>query len=165
MYFENFSNFYYDFIRPDGTVDYIILKDITQNVRFKVEVLQNISLYEFYDMQDTDTPELISERFYGTAKYHWVIMIVNQKYDYIEDFVLPINILENRIKEKYGIDNVYDIHHYEYNGWIVDNTSYPEALSVSNYDYEMKLNESKRRIRIISPSLLTQVMTEFRALM
>ena len=79
MYFENFSNFYYDFIRPDGTVDYVILKDITQNVRFKVEVLQNISLYEFYDMQDTDTPELISERFYGTAKYHWVIMIVNHQ--------------------------------------------------------------------------------------
>jgi hypothetical protein len=33
---------------------------------------------------------------------------------------------------------------------------------ITNYDYEMKLNESKRLINVLSPSLITTVMEEFR---
>jgi hypothetical protein len=165
MYFDNFQDMYYDFQKPNGDIDYVKLKDITQNVRFKMQVLENISLYEYYDMSDQDTPEIVSEHFYKSPKYHWVIMIANQKYDYVEDFPMPIDRLEKRITEKYGAGNEYATHHYEYNGWIVDNISYPQASAVSNYQYEFDQNEAKRRIRIISPGLLDQVLTEFRRIM
>lgn len=165
MYFEKFSEMYYDFIKADGEVDYVKLKDITANVRFKSQVLESISLYEYYDMNDQDTPEIISEHFYGSPNYHWVIMIANQKYDYIDDFPIPVDRLEARITEKYGAGNEYNTHHYEYNGWIVDNVSYPTASAVSNYDYEFLQNEAKRRIKIISPGLIEQVLSEFRRFM
>jgi len=162
MYFEQFPTMYYDYVKADGTTEYVLLKDITSNIRFKKEVLETITLYEYYDMQDTDTPEIISEKFYGSPLYHWVIMLANQKYDYLEDFPLPIPQLESRITEKYGAGNEYDTHHYEYNGFIVDNVSYPNATSVSNYDYEFAENEKKRRIKIISATLLQEIMREFR---
>ena len=165
MYFDNMQDMYYDFQKPNGDIDYVKLKDISQNVRFKLKVLENISLYEYYDMNDQDTPEIISEHFYKSPKYHWVIMIANQKYDYVEDFPLSINRLEAKITEKYGAGNEYNTHHYVYNGWIVDNRTYPQASAVSNYQYEFDQNEAKRRIRIISPGLLDQVLTEFRKLM
>lgn len=165
MYFDNMQDMYYDFQKANGEIDYVKLKDITQNVRFKMAVLQNISLYEFYDMNDNDTPEIISEQFYKSPKYHWVIMIANQKYDYVEDYPMTIDRLEAKITEKYGAGNEYDTHHYEFNGWVVDNISYPTASAVSNYQYEFDQNETKRRIRIISPGLLDQVLTEFRNIM
>lgn len=162
MYFEQFPTMYYDYVKADGTTEYVLLKDITSNIRFKKEVLETITLYEYYDIQDTDTPEIISEKFYGSPLYHWVIMLANQKYDYLEDFPLPIPQLEARITEKYGAGNEYDTHHYEYNGFIVDNVSYPNATSVSNYDHEFAENEKKRRIKIISATLLQEILREFR---
>ena len=165
MYFDNMQDMYYDFQKANGDIDYVKLKDITQNVRFKMQVLENISLYEFYDMNDNDTPEIVSENFYKSPKYHWVIMIANQKYDYVEDFPMAVDRLEARITDKYGAGNEYATHHYEYNGWIVDNITYPMASAVSNYQYEFDQNEAKRRIRIISPGLLDQVLTEFRRIM
>lgn len=92
-------------------------------------------------------------------------MIANQKYDYVEDYPMTIDRLEAKITEKYGAGNEYDTHHYEFNGWVVDNISYPTASAVSNYQYEFDQNETKRRIRIISPGLLDQVLTEFRNIM
>ena len=164
MYFDNFQNMYYDFYKANGEVDYVKLKDITENVRFRKEVLENISLYEYYDMSDTDTPEIVSEHFYKSPNYHWIVMVANQKYDYVEDYPMPIDRLEKRITDKYGSGNEYDTHHYEYNGWVVDNISYPQASAVSNYNYEFLQNEAKRRIRIISPAMLDTVMKQFRSI-
>jgi Base plate wedge protein 53 len=163
MYFDTFQNMYYSYLQPDGTLGYVLLKDITQNVRFKKEVLENISLYEYYDLRDGDTPEIVAEKFYGSPMYHWVIMIANQKYDYVEDFPKAIPELEQIIRDKYGEENVYGIHHYVKNGFIVSNIDYPDASSVSNYDYEFSENEKKRRIKIISPNLLQEILRQFRA--
>lgn len=165
MYFETFPEMYYDFVKADGTVDYVRLKDITQNIRFKKEVLESITLYEYYDMNETDTPEIVSEKFYGSPLYHWVIMIANQKYDHLEDFPLAIPELEARITDKYGAGHEYDTHHYEEGGWIVDPVSYPNATSVSNYDYEFQENEKKRRVKIISPTMLQEILKQFREVM
>ena len=164
MYFEKFQQMYYSYLNSDGTVGYVLLKDITENVRFKKEVLETITLYELYDIRDGDTPEIISEKFYGSPLYHWVVMIANQKYDYINDFPLAIPELEQHIRDKYGDENVYGIHHYERDGMIVSVLDYPDAASVSNYDYEFAENEKKRRIKIISPTLLQEIVRQFRAI-
>lgn len=164
MYFDSFKNMYYSYPKADGTTEYVLIKDITENVRFKKEILETITLYEYYDIRDGDTPEIISEKFYGSPLYHWIIMIANQKYDYINDFPLAIPELENHIRDKYGVENVYAIHHYEKNGFVVSNIDYPDATSVSNYDYEFAENEKKRRIKIISPSLLQEIVRQFRAI-
>lgn len=162
MYFETFKNMYYSYLKPDGTTEYVKLKDITENMRFKKEVLENVTLYEYYDVRDEDTPEIISEKFYGSPLYHWVIMIANLKYDHIADFPMAIPELEEHIRQKYGVDAMYDTHHYIKNGFVVSNIDYPDATPVSNYDYEFEENEKKRRIKIISPNLLQEILRQFR---
>ena len=39
------------------------------------------------------------------------------------------------------------------------------AQSVSNYTYEQKLNEEKRKIRVLKPALLPAFITDFRNIM
>ena len=162
MYFKNFPSFLYDF-DINGKTEYKLVKDITQNVRLRKQLLSNITLYDEYDIRDGETPEIIAEKVYGSPLYHWVVMLCNDKYNYIDDFPLPLVQLEKHINQKYGSAK-YSTHHYiDANGFIVD-SSVSGATSVSNYDYENNLNESKRRIKLISPSLLNTILKNFKEL-
>jgi hypothetical protein len=101
MYFKDFPMFLYDFNYGDK-VKTTVVKDITRNIRVRKEILSNISLYDEYDIIDGETPELISEKFYGSPEYHWVIMIANERYDWTSDFPLKEEILQRHIKTTYN---------------------------------------------------------------
>jgi len=160
MYFDNFPNMLYSY-KINGKTEYKLVKDISQNVRVRKEILESITLYDEYDIRDGETPEIIAEKVYGLPEYHWVVMLCNERYNYVDDFPLSQYELEKHITNKYGA-NVYGIHHYVNSaGYIVD-SSVSGAVSVSNYQYETDLNESKRRIKLISPALLNTILKNFK---
>jgi len=160
MYFDNFPSFLYPF-KINGKTEYKLVKDISQNVRIRKEILSSVTLYDEYDVRDGETPEHIAERIYGSPLYHWVVMLCNEKYNYIDDYPLTIPQLEKHIDTKYGT-NKYGVHHYvNAEGYIVNST---QGTSVSNYDYEFALNETKRRIKLISPTLLNTIIKNFKDL-
>jgi hypothetical protein len=163
MYFKNFPQFLYEF-NVGGTNKTSIVKDITRNIRFRRDVLSNITVYDEYDIVDGETPEIIAEKIYGNAEYHWIIMLANDRYDYIEDFPLAEVELVKVITDKYpGTEN--DIHHYvDANGYVVDSTA-AGAVSVSNGEYERTRNETKRRLKIISPTLINTVLKNYKDLL
>jgi hypothetical protein len=101
MYFKGFPQFLYDFNYGDK-IKTSIVKDITRNIRVRREVLANVTLFDEYDIIDGETPEVISEKFYGTPEYHWVIMLANDKYDYRADFPLPEAVLAKHIASVYN---------------------------------------------------------------
>jgi hypothetical protein len=155
MYFGEFPSILYQFnIKGKNVLK--VVRDITLNVRPLEDILNNIELYNDYDIEDGDTPEVISEKIYGTPFYHWIIMLVNEKYDYTEDYPLSNDKLSTFVTQKYGSGNEYAIHslygrpHYEYLGKVVD-SNIPGAAAISNFDYEFRLNEAKRRIRVVAP--------------
>ena len=159
MYFDKFPKILYEF-NINGVDTAIYLTDITRNIRFRRDVLSNISVYDYYDIQDGDTPDKIAELVYGNAKYHWIVMLMNDCYDYRNDFPMTTHTLEKYIQSKYG-DDLYAIHHYiNDNGYIV-NSDYSGATSVSNYDYEMNVNETKRRIKIVPKELIDKVLSDY----
>lgn len=102
MYFKDFPSFLYDFNYGNGVIKTDIVKDITRNIRFKSEILKNVSVYDEYDMIDGETPEIISEKFYGTPEYHWVIMLANDKFDWLRDFPLTETVLQKHITSVYN---------------------------------------------------------------
>ena len=80
---------------------------------------------------------------------------------------------EQFVKEKY--DNPQGIHHYEITQTSGDTTvtvdvgteetlveeDYPTATAISNYQYEDKLQEKKRQIRLITPEYIDEFVKEF----
>jgi len=163
MYFKKFPKFLYDF-KINGENKVALVKDITQNVRVRTQILENITLYDEYDIRDGETPEIIAEKIYGSPEYHWVVMLCNQRFDYINDFPLSTYNLEEHITQKYGAGNEYNTHHWiDTNGnWVHEGAS--GATSVSNYQYEDDENEKKRRIKLISPELLQTILKNFKEL-
>lgn len=160
MYFEGFPKFVYDFDIA-GERKALIITDITRNVRFRKELLSNIELYDEYDIIDGETPEIISEKIYGSAQYHWIIMLINEKYDYINDYPMTYPVLQKFVEDKYGEGNADSTHHYiNAKGFIV-NSDAEGATPVSNMQYEEQVNESKRRIKVVSPKIIQKVIKQF----
>jgi hypothetical protein len=163
-YFKNLPEIYYNFIL-NGEEKLFIVRDITANVRPLKDTLDNITLYDLYDIVDGETPEIISHRFYGSPKYHWAIMMANQRYDYLNDWPLPYDRLVQYCTDKYGDGNIYSIHHYEDENGFVVNDDYPLATPIDNVTYEGRINESKRTIKLVSLQIIQQMNSEFERLM
>jgi len=159
MYFKNFPSFIYDF-DIGGKDTALLVKDITRNVRFRQDILSNVTVYDEYDILDNETPEQIAEKLYGNPEYYWIIMLANDRYDYINDFPLTQYVLEQYINDKYT--NPYAIHHYVNSAGFVVDSSYVGASSVTNYDYEYSVNESKRRIKIIPKYFIDKILTDYK---
>lgn len=163
MYFNKFNRIYYDFdINGETTVKSV--RDITANVRLRKAVLENITLFDEYDIEDGETPNIIAAKVYGSSEYHWVVMLCNQRYDYLEDFPLDYHTLNQYVDATYGIQ-ADDTHHYENDQGFVVMSNVEGAIPISNRQYEEQRNESKRRIKLISPSMLSTVLAQFQSLM
>lgn len=158
MYFNKFPNILYEFI-IDGKRIIKSVKDITTNVRFRKDVLSQITLFDEYDIREGETPDIIAAKYYGSSEYHWVIMLANDRFHYINDFPMTYHAFELYVHDKYG-DDLYDTHHNEDTKGNVVNVGYP----VSNYEYESRVNESKRRIKLISPAMLSTILTNYKSL-
>src|SRR5210317_412498 len=148
MYFKNFPRIFYDFKYSERDIRVQSVIDITTNVRFRKEFFDNIVAFQEYDIRDGETPEILAEKFYGDPNLHWVIMLANEKYDYIEDFPMNTFELEKYIDQKYG-DEKYDIKYYTLDGFIVS-ASTAGAGTISNYDWEFYQNDLKRKVKIFS---------------
>jgi hypothetical protein len=188
-YFSNFPSQVYDLsLRYEPPLTYAV-RDITTNVRFRKDILENVLAFEVYDVQDGESPEKISENLYGSPYYHWVIMLINERYDYLNDFPMAQRELEAMIDLKYGAQK-FAIKQYEtvevqnssgrvlLKPGIVVSSTYtfayrdlganivvPNAectVPISNYDFEFRRNESLRQIKILAPELLDEIILRFR---
>ena len=63
--------------------------------------------------------------------------------------------------DKYG-SNATSIHHYENAKGIIVSPDYPSAVPITNANYEAGVNESKRRIKIISKQLVSTILKNFK---
>lgn len=236
MYFEKFPYMIYTL---DNYASGQIVTDIFRRVAIAQETKNNYTAFDQYDIKDGETPEILSDKLYGTPMLHWVILLSNDiidprfewplsnvdlieycksKYHSIRsksislssnvvsstdssviEFIKTLDV--NDIIEISGCSNTanngsYTVtsigsykssftlsgasftaesgatyiklfsdhlgktHHYE-DGY--GNQVYaPGALitSISNYTYEERLNEDKRRIRILKPDFISTIEQE-----
>lgn len=161
MYFQNFPTIYYEF-EINGVKELRVVKDVTLNVRIRKAILENVTLYDEYDIQEGETPEIIAHKVYGSSLYHWVIMLCNQRFHYVDDFPMESRVLDEYIKDKY--ERPYDVHHYVNSKGFIVNQDVIGTRPVTNYDHEQAVNETKRRIKLINPTLLNQILRQFKEL-
>ena len=237
-------------------IDYSISEDknVTENVtnifkRYAMlrDVLSNSGSYVLYEVEDSDTPEILAEKVYKDAGAGWMILYANKIMDPQFDWPLSDINFKKYIIEKYGsvaaaqtsyhhyekivetrvgdqtytrtylvnkerltenalnvpytyyepysnnyfltadtnlitADNVYftvdHSNHFSY-----DDTSLPEYYSyeahdvndttvfmntygkaVTNYDYELELNDNKKFIKVVKAQYYKQIMSEFKRL-
>ena len=119
----------------------------------------NAVLYQQYTINDGETAEYLADQCYGDPELEWIFFLVNNIVDPRYDWPMSNADLLAYCNNKYT--NVYDTHHDENtNGLICDNGV--GTVSISNLDYEISLNESKRNIAILLPELVTKFVDEMK---
>ena len=169
MYFRQFLTIPYD---SKGTGEFKSVKNLLRRVGIRAKVKSNSMLYDTYDVKNGETPESIAFKLYGEAELHWVIMLVNDITDRFHDWPMTEAQFSQFVHDKY--DNVDAVHHYEISQESgntkkkidigTDNTDYPTATAITNYEHEQELQDAKRKIRLLDPSYIGQFKEEFKDL-
>ena len=167
-YFSLFPSVSYD---AKGNNKFTIMTDIFKRVKVRTGVTSQIAEFDYYDVQDGETPEIIAYKYYNDSELHWTILVLNDIVDYYHDWPMSIQTFEQYMKDKYA--EPAGIHHYEIEQASGDTkvkidvglntTDYPSATPVSNYEYEERLQDEKRRIRLIQPQYIGNFVDEFEA--
>lgn len=78
-------------------------------------VLNNISSYNVYEIDDGDTPDTLAQQVYNDAGAHWIILYANDMFDPQYDWPLPYDAFQSYIIEKYGSVEtaLTTVHHHE----------------------------------------------------
>ena len=170
MYFENFPLIPYDSV---GDGNFKIVTNLLKRVAIRSKVSVNTALYDTYDVKEGESPELLADKLYGDAELHWIVLMVNNITDRYHQWPMNNNQYLAYINDKY--DNVDATHHYEISQTSgdttikidigTDNTDYPSASVITNYEYEEDLQDKIRKIRLLEPSYIGLFVAEFESLM
>ena len=170
MYFSNFPLIPYDSV---GNGDFKYVTNLLRRVAMRTKIKSNVLLFDTYDVKSGETPEEIADKLYDDPELHWVVLMVNDVSDRYHQWPLNENQFLAHINDKY--DNVDAVHHYEITQTSgdttlkldigTDNTDYPTATAITNYEYEEELEDKKRKIRLLDPRYLGDFIEEFERLM
>ena len=160
MYFNSFPKILYT---VDNGASYQLVTDITERIILSSSVLNNVSAYSNYVIKEGETPDHVADNFYNNAQYYFIILLTNNIIDPIMDWPLTQFELQEYCALKY--ENPGQVHHYETADGIVVNSNHPGAVSVSNFEYEDKINDAKRNIKILNPRLVPDFVTQFNKLL
>ena len=89
--------------------------DIFKRVRASLQAREDQTVSYEYTVKDRETAEIVSYKYYGYAKYHWVIYLMNSIRDPQWTFPLSGDVFEKFITKKYGTEaNAFnETSHYE----------------------------------------------------
>ena len=173
-YFGRFPMTVYD---VKGNNVYKLLPDILRRVKLRAAIKSGVFLFDKYDVPYGDKPEDVAFKFYGDAELHWVILMTNNVTDRYYQWPMTQPQFQEFLEDKY--DNPDGIHHYEitrtsgrttsngpgdYSHLVECNSDEDGASSVSNRDYEERLQDQYRQIRLLDPKYITAFTEEFFAL-
>ena len=188
-YFDELPNIFHPSLLPSSNKveDRIAVKNIFKRSKLRSDVDQVITVFNYYYVRENYRPDMVAEEIYEDPELDWVILTTNNIINIRDQWPLNHNDLHNHIVEKYGSEaNLLGIHHYEtkkmvdeYNRTVIPAGLQVDAnftfqyknysnsmvtvnpvVSVTNYDYEVKLNEGKRRIKILKPEYLSVFITD-----
>ena len=170
MYFNSFPVIPYD---SSGN---LIFKDVTNLMRrigLRTKVRGNALLYDTYDVKEGETPEIIAHKLYGDTKLHWVVLMVNNITDRYYQWPMTQPDFAEFLTDKYGAGNEDSIHHYELaqtsgkttssdsSHMLEVNSDTENATAITNREFEERVQNDIRQIRLLDQRYLDTFVEEF----
>ena len=169
-YFYNFPVIQYDNF---GEGNFQLMTNILRRIGLRSKISSNKLFFDTYDVKEGETPESLADKLYDDPELHYVILMVNDITDRYHQWPKTSSQFLAYLNDKY--DNPDGIHHYEITQSSgdttlkidigTDNTDYPSATIVTNREYEQKLEDENRKIRLLVPEYITDFVQEFNSLM
>jgi hypothetical protein len=171
-YFNRFPTMIYD-MKNDG--NYKLLPDILRRVKQRSAIKDGQFIFDNYDVVEGEKPEDVAYKWFGDAQLHWVILMTNNVLDRYYDWPMNQAQFAEFLTDKYG-RNMDAVHHYEitkdsgrttgqgpndYSYLVEVNSDTVNATSISNRQYEERIQDQKRSIRLLNQRHLSDFLEEF----
>ena len=193
-YFRELPNLLYQSFLPDkrSSLDYTEVKNLFRRTKLRDDLQNVFTIFDKYEIPDEFRPENVAEDFYGNDELDWVVLTTAGIVNVRNEWPLNNRDIFNYSFEKYGdnlnttrffetkeiknssgsiilekgkvVDSDFVFKYYDTNG-IVEVKGTNVRTGVSNYDYEVRLNEEKRSIFVLKTEYLQQFLTDFRDIM
>ena len=154
--------------------NYKLLPDILRRVKQRNAIKSGQFIFDTYDVKNGEKPEDIAYKWFGDAQLHWVILMTNDVTDRYYQWPMNDAQFEEFIADKYS--NPDGIHHYEvtkdsgrttgqgpndYSHLVEVNSDTDNAISISNREYEERVQDKNRSIRLLNQRFLSDFLEEF----
>ena len=169
----------------------LVVKNIFRRAIMRQDIFDSITSFDYYDIEDNMRPDTVARVIYNDPDLDWIVLIANNITNVRDQWPLSNNDLHEMMLDKYGsYEALENIHHYETTGiFDEDNrTILPKGLEVdgdfqfqyysnnstittnpvvpfTNYQYESKKNDAKRKIVLLKPTLVGVVVSDLRNMM
>ena len=193
-YFQELPNIAYPSLLPNRnkSEDRIVVKNIFKRSKLRDDVDQAITAFNYYYIKQGMRPDMVAKEIYDDSELDWIILTTNNITNIRNQWPLEHNDLQEYMLGKYGSEtNINGIHHYETRKIVdeYDRTVIPAGLQVdanfsfkyknfsnsivtvnpvsaiTNYEYEVKLNDEKRRIKLLKPQFVSTFITDHKNIM
>jgi len=151
-----------------------LMPQIIKRVKLRSNIKNGLLIFDKYNVKYGEKPEDIATKLYGDPTLHWVVLMVNDVTDRYYQWPMTQPQFQEFLEDKY--DNPDGIHHYEitrtsgrttsngpgdYSHLVECNSDEDGATSVSNRDYEQRLQDKYRQIKLLDKRYLSQFLREF----
>ena len=100
QYFKNFPKTIYSLENKVNGVDSVT--SIVSRFALEQSFKENTSVYEKYNIQESDTPEIIAAKLYGSSERHWMVLAMNDIVDPLSDWPLDYRTFIKFVTDKYS---------------------------------------------------------------
>ena len=170
MYFNKFPLRVYD---VKGNKNYKLLPDILRRVKLRSSLSSSRFVFDKYDVKENENPEDVAFKYYGDAEYHWVVLMVNNITDRYYQWPMTQPDFAEFLTDKYGAGNEDSIHHYELaqtsgkttssdsSHMLEVNSDTENATAITNREFEERVQNDIRQIRLLDQRYLDTFVEEF----
>ena len=156
--------------------EFKLMPQIIKRVKLRAGVKNGMFLFDKYDVVVGEKPEDVAFKYYGDAQYHWVVLMVNNVTDRYYGWPMDQAQFAEYLTDKYGAGSEDSVHHYELAQTSGKTTSIDEshmlevnsdtdgATTITNREYEERVQNDLRQIRLLDEKYLTSFTEEFFAL-
>lgn len=169
-----------------GSLDYIKMKNIFIRGKLRDDLQNVFTVFDKYVISENERPDQIAQKIYGSPEYDWVVLTTANIINLQNDYPLTAQQLFEYCVEKYGEEGMVAVRNYETvevkdsrgrlimpSGIVVDanftipNPDVPQltlnpVVSVTNFDYEGRLNDAKKEIFVLKSEYLGQFLNDMR---
>ena len=170
MYFSKFPLMVYDM---KGDKNFKLLPDILRRVKLRAGLASSRFVFDKYNVKDNENPEDVAFKYYGDAEYHWVVLMVNNITDRYYQWPMTQPDFAEFLTDKYGAGNEDSIHHYELaqtsgkttssdsSHMLEVNSDTENATAITNREFEERVQNDIRQIRLLDQRYLDTFVEEF----
>ena len=192
-YFKELPNLEYPSFLSDknSSLDYIEVKNIFRRIKLRDDLQSAFTLFDKYEIPMGYTPNMVADEVYGSAELDWVVLITAGIINVRNEWPLSDSDIYDFALDKYG-GNINGTRFYETKevkdsdekiilpkGKVVDSdfvfTYYDNGrqsvsgtnvrTGISNYEYEVRINENKKDIYLLKLGHLQQFLNDMRDIM